>query len=92
VKEGNEAECLIKPGELRPKWEMDKFCCSHRCLLSEVMVVRGALVRLTLARPVLCFLSYRRQITRYFLLLFFFLYRVFLPFTNFGRILRTFSI
>src|SRR5260370_42491572 len=29
-------------GKLRPKWEMDNFFCSHRCLLTEVMVVRGA--------------------------------------------------
>ncbi|SRR6266852_2995040 len=28
--------------ELRPGWGMVNFSCSHRCLLTEVMVVRGA--------------------------------------------------
>lgn len=30
-------------GKLRPEREMDNFFCSHRCLLTEVMLVRGAL-------------------------------------------------
>jgi hypothetical protein len=38
-------------GKLRPKWEMDNFFCSHRCLLTEVMVVRGAFGVLAPARP-----------------------------------------
>jgi hypothetical protein len=37
--------------KLRPEWEMDNFFCSHRCLLAEVMVVRGASVFQAPARP-----------------------------------------
>jgi hypothetical protein len=39
------------PGKLRPEWEMDNFFCSHRCLLTEVMLVRGASVLVAPARP-----------------------------------------
>src|SRR6266436_6411506 len=31
-------------GKLRPEWEMDNVSYSHRCLLTEVMVVRAASV------------------------------------------------
>jgi hypothetical protein len=37
---------------LRPKGEPITFCCSHRCLLTEVMVVRGESVLIAPARPV----------------------------------------
>jgi hypothetical protein len=36
--------------ELHPKWEVDNFCCSHRCT-SDVHLVRDALVLVTPARP-----------------------------------------
>jgi hypothetical protein len=31
--------------------EIDNFSCSHRCLLTEVIVVRGASVLVTPSRP-----------------------------------------
>ncbi len=68
-------------GELRAKGEPATFSSSHRSLLTEVMVVRAASVLLTLARPA----------TSHFFFVFF-LYRSFLPFLSFGRILRTLLI
>jgi hypothetical protein len=67
-------------GELRAKGEPATFSGSHRCLLTEVMVVRAASVLRTLARPA----------TSHFFVLF--LYRSFLPFLSFGSSFRTRSM